>query len=412
MQIEKVYNNNVIQATDQQGREMIVMGKGLGFQKKAGEELDTSKIEKTFVLQNDYQQSDLSSLYLQMESTEVEVVNAIINKAEGVLGVQFDLSLYLALADHLHFVFERSHEGVSIENPLSWEVRKFYLNEYQIEEGENVEQVKYQAAYHKLVASAIATKLAHEIDPENKVGCMLAAGQYYPNTCHPRDVWEGLQEDRENYFFIDVQARGYYPNYAKKKWERGGIEIEMTDEDLALLKEHTVDFISFSYYSSRIASGDPAVKEKTAGNIFASIKNPYLDASEWGWQIDPLGFRITLNSIWDRYQKPLFVVENGLGAVDTPDENGYVEDDYRIDYLRQHVLTMRDAIVEDGVELLGYTTWGCIDLVSAGTSEMKKRYGFIYVDRDNEGNGTLKRSKKKSFDWYKKVIATNGADVE
>lgn len=216
----------------------------------------------------------------------------------------------------------------------------------------------------------------------------------------------------ENYFFIDVQARGYYPNYAKKKWEREGIEIEMTDQDLELLKEHTVDFISFSYYSSRVASGDPAEKEKTAGNIFASIKNPYLDASEWGWQIDPLGFRITLNSIWDRYQKPLFVVENGLGAVDTPYENGYVEDDYRIDYLRQHVLAMRDAIVEDGVELLGYTTWGCIDLVSAGTGEMKKRYGFIYVDRDNEGNGTLKRSKKKSFDWYKKVIATNGADVE
>ena len=143
-----------------------------------------------------------------------------------------------------------------------------------------MEQVKYQAAHHELVASAIATKLAHEIDPENKVGCMLAAGQYYPHTCHPRDVWEGLQEDRENYFFIDVQARGYYPNYAKKKWERAGIEIEMTDEDLALLKEHTVDFISFSYYSSRIVSGDPAVKEKTAGNIFASIKNPYLAASE------------------------------------------------------------------------------------------------------------------------------------
>ena len=162
-----------------------------------------------------------------------------------------------------------------------------------------------------------------------------------------------------------------------------------------------MEFVSFSYYSSRVASGDPAVKEKTAGNIFASIKNPYLDASEWGWQIDPLGFRITLNSIWDRYQKPLVVVENG-----------YVEDGYRIDYLRQHVLTIRDAIVEDGVELLGYTTWGCIDLVSAGTGEMKKRYGFIYVDRDNEGNGTLKRSKKKSFDWYKKVIATNGADVE
>ena len=241
---------------------------------------------------------------------------------------------------------------------------------------------------------------------------MLAAGQYYPNTCHPRDYWEAMQEDRENYFFIDVQSRGEYPNYAKKKWEKLGLELEMTEEDLALLKEHTVDFISFSYYSSRVASGDPAVKEKTQGNIFASIKNPYLDASEWGWQIDPLGLRITLNAIWDRYQKPMFIVENGLGAVDTPDENGYVADDYRIDYLRAHIETMNQAIHEDGVVLWGYTTWGCIDLVSAGTGEMKKRYGFIYVDRDNEGNGTLKRSKKKSFDWYKKVIASNGSDIE
>lgn len=280
------------------------------------------------------------------------------------------------------------------------------------EEGENQEQVKYQAAHHELVASAIATKIAHEVDPENKVGCMLAAGQYYPNTAHPRDYWAAMQEDRENYFFIDVQARGEYPNYAKKKFERLGLDIEMTDEDLALLKEYTVDFVSFSYYSSRVASGDPEVNEKTQGNIFASIKNPYLDASEWGWQIDPLGLRITLNAIWDRYQKPMFIVENGLGAIDTPDENGYVEDDYRIDYLRAHVETMNQAINEDGVELLGYTTWGPIDLVSAGTGEMKKRYGFIYVDRDNYGNGTLKRSKKKSFDWYKKVIASNGTDID
>ncbi|MEQ9764325.1 6-phospho-beta-glucosidase [Streptococcus jiangjianxini] len=280
------------------------------------------------------------------------------------------------------------------------------------EEGENQEQVKYQAAHHELVASAIATKIAHEVDPENKVGCMLAAGQYYPNTAHPRDYWAAMQEDRENYFFIDVQARGEYPNYAKKKFERLGLEIEMTDEDLALLKEHTVDFVSFSYYSSRVASGDPEVNEKTQGNIFASIKNPYLEASEWGWQIDPLGLRITLNTIWDRYQKPMFIVENGLGAIDTPDENGYVADDYRIDYLRSHIETMNQAINEDGVELLGYTTWGPIDLVSAGTGEMKKRYGFIYVDRDNQGNGTLKRSKKKSFDWYRKVIASNGVDID
>ncbi|MGT2926251.1 6-phospho-beta-glucosidase [Streptococcus cuniculipharyngis] len=279
------------------------------------------------------------------------------------------------------------------------------------EEGENVEQVKYQAAHHELVASALATKLAHEIDPNNKVGCMLAAGQYYPNTPKPDDVWESVKLDRENYFFIDVQARGEYPNYAKKQWARDGIEVVMTEEDLELLKKHTVDFISFSYYSSRVASADPEVNEQTAGNIFASIKNPYLDESEWGWQIDPLGLRITLNIIWDRYQKPMFIVENGLGAVDTPDENGDVADDYRIEYLREHIKAMNDAINQDGVELLGYTSWGCIDLVSASTGEMKKRYGFIYVDRDNDGNGTLKRSKKKSFDWYKQVIASNGSQL-
>lgn len=279
------------------------------------------------------------------------------------------------------------------------------------EPGEDKDQVKYQAAHHELVASARATQLAHEIDPNNQVGCMLAAGQYYPNTANPVDYWEAMKEDRENYFFIDVQARGAYPNYALKKFEHEGIHVEMTEEDLALLKEHTVDFISFSYYSSRVASGDPKVNEQTEGNIFASLKNPYLEASEWGWQIDPLGLRITMNAIWDRYQKPLFIVENGLGAVDHPDENGYVEDDYRIEYLKAHIQAMRDAINIDGVPLLGYTTWGCIDLVSAGTGEMKKRYGFIYVDRDNQGNGTLKRTKKKSFDWYKEVIASNGANV-
>lgn len=280
------------------------------------------------------------------------------------------------------------------------------------EEGENEEQVKYQSAHHELVASALATKIAHEVDPDNKVGCMLAAGQYYPNTANPKDYWQAMQDDRENYFFIDVQARGEYPNYAKKKFEKLGLTIEMTAEDLALIKENTVDFISFSYYSSRVSSADPSLTDKTAGNIFASLKNPYLETSEWGWQIDPLGLRITLNAIWDRYQKPMFIVENGLGAVDTPDENGYVEDDYRIDYLREHIKTMGQAINEDGVELWGYTTWGCIDLVSAGTGEMKKRYGFIYVDRDNEGKGTLKRSKKKSFDWYKQVIASNGTKLD
>lgn len=280
------------------------------------------------------------------------------------------------------------------------------------EDGENQEQIKYQAAHHELVASAIAVKIAHEVDPNNQIGCMLAAGQYYPNTCHPQDYWASMQKNRENYFFIDVQARGKYPNYAKKYFEHLGISIQMTAEDLALLRDYTVDFISFSYYSSRVASGNPTVSEQVQENIFASLKNPYLKSSEWGWQIDPLGLRITLNAIWDRYQKPMFIVENGLGAVDIPDENGYVEDDYRIDYLRQHIAAMRDAIYVDGVNLIGYTTWGCIDLVSAGTGEMEKRYGFIYVDRNNKGEGTLKRYKKKSFYWYKKVIASNGSQIE
>lgn len=279
------------------------------------------------------------------------------------------------------------------------------------EEGENEEQVKYQAAHHELVASAIATRIAHEVDPENQVGCMLAAGHYYPYSCKPEDVFKAQEADRESYFFIDVQSRGKYPAYALKKLEREGITIQMEDEDLKLLKENTVDFISFSYYSSRVVSTDPKVNETTSGNIFASVKNPYLEASEWGWQIDPLGLRTTMNSLYDRYQKPLFIVENGLGAVDTPDENNYVSDDYRIEYMAAHIQAMKDAVELDGVDLMGYTSWGCIDLVSASTGEMKKRYGFIYVDRDNEGKGTLSRYKKKSFNWYKKVIANNGEDL-
>lgn len=279
------------------------------------------------------------------------------------------------------------------------------------EEGEKEEEIKYQAAHHELVASALATKIAHETDCENMVGCMLAAGNTYPNTCAPADVWKSMQKDRENYFFIDVQARGEYPAYALKEMERKGISLDISEEDKKLLKEHTVDFVSFSYYSSRLTSADKNVMKETEGNVFATLKNPYLEVSEWGWQIDPLGLRITLNSLYDRYQKPLFIVENGLGAVDHPEENGYVEDDYRIAYLREHIKAMKEAVEEDGVELLGYTTWGCIDLVSASTGEMKKRYGFIYVDKDNEGKGTLKRTKKKSFDWYKKVIETNGEDL-
>lgn len=194
-------------------------------------------------------------------------------------------------------------------------------------------------------------------------------------------------------------------------FERNNLDIHITVEDEKVLAENTVDFISFSYYNTRVGVGDDTATENIESNLFKTPDNPYLEKTEWGWPVDPLGFRTTINAIYDRYQKPLFVVENGLGAVDQPDDNGYVADDYRIEYLAEHIKQMGDAIALDGVKILGYTTWGCIDLVSAGTGEMKKRYGFIYVDRDNDGNGTLKRSKKKSFDWYKQVIASNGEDL-
>ncbi|WP_061008018.1 6-phospho-beta-glucosidase [Vibrio sp. CUB2] len=277
------------------------------------------------------------------------------------------------------------------------------------QKGENRDQVKYQAAHHELVASALVTKIAHEINPENQVGCMLAGGNFYPYTCKPEDVFTAMQKDRENLFFIDVQSRGYYPSYAQKVFDEKGVKLEILEEDYETLK-HTVDFISFSYYASRCASAEMNANNTSEANVVKSIRNPHLPASDWGWVIDPLGLRITMNTLYDRYQKPLFLVENGLGAKDVPDENGEVQDDYRIDYLRQHVEAMADAIT-DGVPLMGFTPWGCIDLVAASTGEMSKRYGFIYVDRDNLGNGTLNRTPKKSFHWYKRVIASNGTEL-
>lgn len=279
------------------------------------------------------------------------------------------------------------------------------------DEEENREQVKMQAAHHELVASASVTKMAHEIDPTMKIGSMLASCTTYPYSCDPKDVFKAISSERESFFFSDVQARGIYPSYAIKKMERNKTMPHMEVGDLELLKENPVDFVSFSYYSSRCTSADESI-EKGSGNMFESLKNPYLKASQWGWQIDPLGLRITLNNLYDRYQKPLFIVENGLGAKDIPDENGYVDDEYRIEYLRQHIQAMKDAVLLDGVDLMGYTPWGCIDLVSASTGEMSKRYGFIYVDLDDQGCGTMKRSKKKSFEWYKKVIASNGEDLD
>lgn len=240
---------------------------------------------------------------------------------------------------------------------------------------------------------------------------MLAAGSFYPYTCNPEDVFQGMEKDRESYFFIDVQSRGEYPGYAKRFFKDHELNIVMQPGDAEILKNHTVDYIGFSYYSSRTTSTDPEViKNMTSGNVFGSVANPYLAKSEWGWTIDPKGFRITANQLHDRYQKPLFVVENGFGANDEVTPEGEVDDAYRIDYLKRHVAEMGEAI-QDGVNIIGYTSWGPIDIVSASSGEMRKRYGYIYVDRNNEGQGELTRLKKKSFEWYKNVIESNGTNL-
>jgi 6-phospho-beta-glucosidase len=268
-------------------------------------------------------------------------------------------------------------------------------------------QVMCQAAHNQLVASALAVKACRELVPGAKIGNMIAAMMIYPYSCRPEDVWLKTARERETYFYSDVQTRGYYPGYMEWFFKQNGIELDRRPEDEKILREGTVDFISFSYYMSMTASSDPELT-KTDGNLFGGVKNPYLESSEWGWQIDPLGLRTLLNNLYDRYQKPLFIVENGLGAKDLVEADGSINDDYRIDYLRDHIKAIKAAVEEDGVDLMGYTPWGCIDIVSASTGEMSKRYGFIYVDKDDEGKGTLNRSRKKSFFWYKDVIASNG----
>ena len=268
-------------------------------------------------------------------------------------------------------------------------------------------QARYQALHHMLVASARVVKYAHEHYPEYKMGNMICFITSYPLTCNPDDIVRNQEQMREtNWYCSDVMVRGEYPAYAKRLWERKGISVKMEPGDLEILKEGTIDFYTFSYYMSNCITVDPNAKG-TEGNIVAGAKNPYLESSAWGWQIDPKGLRYTLNEIYDRYRIPLMVVENGLGAYDEKGEDGMVHDTYRIDYLRKHIEQMKEA-VKDGVDLMGYTPWGCIDLVSASTGEMAKRYGFIYVNKFDDGSGDLSREKKESFEWYKKVIESNG----
>lgn len=313
----------------------------------------------------------------------------------------------------------------------------------------------YQAAHHELVASASAVKIGHEINPEFQIGCMILSMPVYPLTPAPEDVICAMQEEHKNDMFLHVHVRGSYPGYAKRWFREQQIELEVTEEDRRILK-HTVDFISLSYYVSACATADPEKNIRGEGNLIGGVPNPTLKASEWGWQIDPKGLRYILNRFWDQYQKPLFIVENGLGATDrlikrrkleaeaaladfvcplygdgtcakaekNPgsrecsedqscdwQENCAVEDDYRITYLQEHLQQVGEAL-KDGVEILGYTLWSALDLVSASSAELKKRYGLIYVDRQEDGSGSMKRYRKKSFYWYRDVIAGNGAIIE
>lgn len=279
------------------------------------------------------------------------------------------------------------------------------------EKGEDREQIMYQAAHYELVASAKAVEIGHKINPEFEIGCMIAMVPIYPYSCNPEDMMASTVAMQRRYWFTDVHCKGRYPSYLEKYFERKGYNLDRTEEDFKWLQKGTTDYIGFSYYMSfavKDTGKSPAFDYDEATDL---VENPHVDRSDWDWQIDPVGLRYAMNWFNERYEKPLFIVENGFGAYDKVDENGGIHDDYRVAYLKAHIETMKQAVEYDGVDLMGYTPWGFIDLVSAGTGEMEKRYGFIYVDKDNEGNGTLERSKKDSFEWYKKVIEMNGEEL-
>ncbi|MBX8938790.1 6-phospho-beta-glucosidase [Enterococcus hulanensis] len=278
----------------------------------------------------------------------------------------------------------------------------------KFEAGDDREKIMYQAAHYELVASAKAIEIGHKINPDFEIGCMIAMVPIYPYSCSPSDMMAATVAMQRRYWFTDVHCKGRYPSYMKAYFDRKQFDLDITAEDEVQLTKGTVDYIGFSYYMSfAVKDHDkgPAYDYDEANDL---VENPYVKASEWGWQIDPTGLRYAMNWFNDRYELPLFIVENGFGAIDEISEDGEIHDEYRIDYLREHIEAMQEAVIYDGIDLMGYTPWGFIDLVSAGTGEMKKRYGFIYVDKDNDGAGTLDRSKKDSFHWFQKVIASNG----
>lgn len=306
--------------------------------------------------------------------------------------------------------FNEINNKMDVNNPLF-----LWTNSgVSIKEGENAKEIMYQAGHHELLASAWAVAKGKEINPDFQIGAMVSHVPIYPYSSNPEDVMLAEEYMRQRYFFPDVQVRGYYPSYALKEFEREGYQIPFEEGDEESLRKGKVDYLGFSYYMSTTVKSD-AVSDNDGdivnGALPHGVDNPYIKSSDWGWSIDPTGLRYTLNRFYDRYQIPLFIVENGFGAIDQVEEDGSIHDPERIQYLASHIEALKKAIEYDGVDLIGYTPWGIIDIVSFTTGEMKKRYGMIYVDRDNEGNGSMKRLKKDSFTWYQNVIATNGEEV-
>ena len=306
--------------------------------------------------------------------------------------------------------FNEINNQMDVHNPLFLWTNSGVV----VEEGENAKEVMYQAGHHELVASALAVAKGKEINPEFQIGAMVSHVPIYPYSSNPEDIMLAEEMMRQRFFFPDVHVRGVYPQYALKEFEREGYNIKFAEGDEEILKNGTVDYLGFSYYMSTTVKSDVVQDNKgdiVNGGLPNGIENPYIKSSDWGWAIDPTGLRYTLNRLYDRYQIPLFIVENGFGAIDTVEEDGSIHDPERIEYLKAHIEALEKAVAYDGVDLIGYTPWGIIDIVSFTTGEMKKRYGMIYVDRDNEGNGSMKRFKKDSFNWYKNVIETNGEEL-
>lgn len=398
MKLRKALNNNVALVLDKDGREAVIMGSGVAYNLKPGAKIDLSRVEKRFVLDGKTGRKDFDSLLRRITVKDIELASEIIHRGEQKLGYRCNDSILLTLSDHLGLMLERAKAGIS---------------GLLFREGEDRKEIVYQAAHYEFVAGALAVKKGHEINSEFKIGCMLAALPYYPYSSRPEDMLLAQHEDRKSLFFTDVQIRGHYPAYILKEWERERYRFDITDEDLQILKEGRVDYLGFSYYYTNTVTTDESVAV-TGDRIAGSgneVENPYLPATPWGWTIDPKGLRYTLNQYYDRYEIPLFVVENGFGYEDVI-EDGQIHDANRIHYLREHIREMKKAVEEDGVDVLGYTVWGCIDPVSFTTGEMRKRYGFIYVDKKDDGSGTYQRIPKDSFYWYKRVIASNGEELE